>query len=78
MWHNAPLVEALGSSTGVEVIEVMGGYMARNDSLVAAPCERLVAFPEDKRPVARSGTWATIRRAERRGIPVDLRPLRSA
>lgn len=51
-------------------------YMNRNEMLVGPPTDLLVAFPETKQHVQRSGTWATIRRARKRQIPVELYPLR--
>ena len=57
-----------------EVIYVEGGYMKRNDSLVEA-AGRLLAFPKTANEVLRSGTWATIRRARKAGVPVLMFPL---
>lgn len=45
--------------------------MERNDAIVAA-ADVLVAAPETDREVQRSGTWATVRRARRKGIPVVM------
>lgn len=48
-------------------------YMTRNDGLVAPPCELLVAFVLAGESYYRSGEWATINRARRRGVDVQLR-----
>jgi hypothetical protein len=43
-------------------------YMDRNDRLVnhpVYPCDCLLAFPNQKEEILRSGTWATIRRARK-------------
>lgn len=58
------------------VVPVAGGYMARNDVLVAEPATELVAIPKTSREENRSGTWSTVRRARKRGIPVSIQPLR--
>lgn len=50
-------------------------YMLRNDILVGEPTEVLVAFPETLNEELRSGTWATIRRANKRGITIKWCPL---
>jgi hypothetical protein len=42
--------------------------LKRNDDLVVF--DHLVAAPAETTPQLRSGTWATIRRAERRGIQI--------
>ncbi len=47
-------------------------FMARND--VLAQADELLAFPR-RRTFYRSGTWATINRARKRGKPVWLFPL---
>jgi predicted Rossmann fold nucleotide-binding protein DprA/Smf involved in DNA uptake len=57
-----------------KVIEVPGGYMARNDAIVAHS-DVLLAFPRTREEVVRSGTWATIRRARKAGVEVRLYPL---
>jgi hypothetical protein len=70
---------------GVDTLESMGAsvvyasaastqalaYMARNDALVDA-ADELWAFPESSTEAIRSGTWATIRRARKKGIPVYI------
>ena len=49
-------------------------YMARNERMVLyADC--LIAFPETITEQLRSGTWATIRRARRAGLNVEMYPL---
>lgn len=57
-----------------KVIEVPGGYMVRNDAIVAHS-DVLLAFPQTCTEVLRSGTWATIRRARKAGVEVHLFPL---
>lgn len=57
-----------------EVIEVPGGYIARNDAIVAHS-DILLAFPRTRQEVLRSGTWATVRRAHKAGVEVRLFPL---
>lgn len=52
-------------------------YMLRNDAIVAA-ADLLVAFPETAAGSLRSGTWATVRRARRAGVPVLIFPLSEA
>lgn len=49
-------------------------YMARNDKMIEL-ADHLIAFPETSKEVLRSGTWATIRRARKKGIPIDIYPL---
>jgi hypothetical protein len=44
-------------------------YLERNQAIVAA-VDRLIAAPAEDREILRSGTWATIRHALRKGIPV--------
>jgi hypothetical protein len=53
----------------VEVVEMPPGtdYMDRDDELIRRSDE-LMAFPNRTRTL-RSGTWATVRRAEGKGIP---------
>jgi hypothetical protein len=57
-----------------EVRYITDGYMKRNDSLVAS-ASRLIAFPKTADEELRSGTWATIRRARKAGVPVLMFPL---
>jgi hypothetical protein len=52
-------------------------YMNRNDDLVYA-CERLIAFPATRAVRIRSGTWATVRRARRLDMPIEIWPLSEA
>jgi hypothetical protein len=75
-WHNESLV-SFGREQGWTIEYVPGGYMPRNDRTVEL-ADELHAFPETPVPVLRSGTWATIRRAERKGIPVHFLPLTHA
>lgn len=53
---------------------VPGGHLKRDDRIVYHS-DVLVAFPKTRNEVMRSGTWATIRRARKKGIPVKLWPL---
>jgi len=46
-------------------------YLARNHDIVDA-VEVLVACPREATEVQRSGTWATVRYARKRGVPVKL------
>ena len=71
--HNEHLVR-IARIHGREVVEVPGGYLARNDRIVASS-DVLVAFPRTENEELRSGTWATIRRARRAGIQIRLHPL---
>lgn len=59
-----------------EVIEMPDGssYMDRNEKMLDNG-ERVIAFPRGGREKLRSGTWATVRRAEKRGYEVNLHPL---
>lgn len=56
----------------VDVIVMAPGtsYMDRNDEMIRLATE-LMAFPNRPRQV-RSGTWATVRRAETKGIPLKV------
>ena len=49
-------------------------YMARNDRLVEY-ADVLLAFPLTEEEEVRSGTWATVRRARKVGIPVEIYPV---
>lgn len=49
-------------------------YMDRNDRIIAE-IDRLLAFPKTATEELRSGTWATVRRAREKGIPVEIYPL---
>lgn len=49
-------------------------YMDRNQELVSQVID-LTAFPRENEEQLRSGTWATVRRARERGIPVEIRSL---
>jgi hypothetical protein len=62
----------------VDRVEMIpGGYMKRNDVLVAH-ADVLLAFPKTPQEELRSGTWATIRRARKAGVEVRLFPLSEA
>jgi hypothetical protein len=56
---------------------VDGGYMKRNDRIVFHS-DILFAFPKTSIEQKRSGTWATVRRARRKGIPIFFFPLNGA
>ncbi len=70
---------------GTEVEDAMPGkhpadsYMIRNTQMVGPPCTCLVAFPlkaaEPRNFRAGGGTWATVRRARKRGLPIYIVPL---
>lgn len=47
-------------------------YMVRNEAIVAVATEMMAAPSGLERDNPRSGTWATIRRARARGIPVKV------
>lgn len=59
---------------GLRFRECFGGYMIRNDALVAAS-PVLVAFPKTPHEIQRSGTWSTVRRARTAGLEIQLHPL---
>jgi len=46
-------------------------YMVRNQAIVDA-ADILVAIPKEKDEILRSGTWATIRRARKKKIPIYI------
>ena len=51
-------------------------YMDRNQVMVDL-ADHLIAFPRTSNEELRSGTWATIRRARNKGIPIEIIPLDS-
>lgn len=59
-----------------EVIEMPENttYMDRNEKMLDHG-DMVVAFPYGEAEVLRSGTWATVRRAEKRGYPVHIYPM---
>lgn len=77
-WHNRDVVQ-WAFEREFEIIMAPGkdtvrdAYMARNDMMVNL-LTKLFAFPTTPERM-RSGTWATIRRARRRGIPVHYTEL---
>lgn len=80
-WHNTGLVYAAQFDPSTTVVRApakptaSASYMARNDMLVAPEhCTHLLAFPVTPTP-ARSGAWATIRRATAHDHCVLIRPL---
>lgn len=62
-------------------VDRSASYMARNDAMVAhgpAYDMTLQAFPLTKTEQLRSGTWATVRRARKFGVPdILITPLSS-
>lgn len=60
---------------GYRIVEYPAGRdpLARNQEIVAA-VDILIAAPEKDLEELRSGTWATIRYARKRGIPIILLP----
>ena len=46
-------------------------YIERNHDIVDS-CDLLIAAPESDREVLRSGIWATVRYARKKGIPIML------
>lgn len=73
LMYNQDLV-SLAKSEGCEITRVEGGYLKRDDAMVKG-ADLLIAFPNSMREELRSGTWATIRRAWKRGVPVRYLPL---
>jgi hypothetical protein len=55
---------------GYTRIRPQAPYMVRNQAIVDA-VDRLIAAPSVPE-ILRSGTWATVRRARRRGIPITI------
>jgi len=53
-------------------VELPASYTVRNQAIVDT-CAMLIACPQqwplNPRPFYRSGTWSTVRKAERKGIP---------
>jgi hypothetical protein len=75
--HNTGLYQQLSSMAPDRVrtpFEVPGSYMDRNDAVIANST-RLLAFPETKTELQRSGTWATVRRARKARMDVAIVPL---
>jgi len=66
-----PTVEAKRAFTPADHTLPALSYMDRNQAIVDA-CDALVATPKEGFEELRSGTWSTIRRARRRGIPVHI------
>lgn len=78
--YNYPLLTWANRHVPQEQLDVRlirGGYMKRNDALVAH-ADVLLAFPAFPGERRRSGTWATVRRARALGIPVHIFPLSKA
>jgi hypothetical protein len=77
-FNDAVAVEAARRSDIVEYAPAgltnADAYMNRNERMVLY-ADKLIAFPETATEEMRSGTWATIRRARRAGLDVDLHPL---
>ena len=57
-----------------ELVPVVGGYLKRDEALVTYG-DVLIAFPSTTKWQPRSGTWATIRRANLIDIPICIIPL---
>lgn len=78
--HNWVLAAEWEGRGGTEVFHARSGrnaadsYMRRNDLLVAL-ADIVVAFPKTETEEIRSGTWATIRRARKAGVTLQLYPL---
>lgn len=75
---------AVGADLEAERLATIDGYttipypagrdpLARNQEIVAA-VDILIAAPEKDLEELRSGTWATVRYARKRGIPIILLP----
>lgn len=50
------------------------GFLRRN-AMLALSCTHMLAFPRFASEEQRSGTWATVRRAQFNGVPVLVTPL---
>lgn len=84
--HYAAGVEAakrIAAANGTDLVVKLGpneakteeaGLLRRND-ILACSCTHMIAFPRHRPEEQRSGTWATIRRAQRLARPVKLVPL---
>jgi predicted Rossmann fold nucleotide-binding protein DprA/Smf involved in DNA uptake len=77
--HNHLLVQAVLRMTPPPVVDVeympgMTDAMDRNDRMIFLG-EALYAFPASAQEEQRSGTWATIRRARKKQIPIYYFPL---
>ncbi len=58
-----------------EIVHTQLPPLARN-GVILDHCDRLIAFPLHEEHLGkRSGTWATVRRARARGIPVEIHVL---
>lgn len=60
-----------------EIDPVDGGYLVRNDRIIFFS-DVLFAFPKTPVEQKRSGTWSTVRRARKKGIPIFYFPLNGA
>lgn len=65
---------AIELCTSIEYMPMFTSYMQRNDRIVELS-DILIAFPKAETEELRSGTWATIRRARKKGIPVFIHPV---
>lgn len=72
LWFNEKLL-ADAKQWG-HVVEKYRSYMLRNDGLIKY-ADTLIAFPRSAIEERRSGTWATVRRARKAGIPVEIHAL---
>lgn len=75
LMHNEKLIELVRDWPNVDVIYVAGGYLKRDDEIVANS-DLLAAFPKTLNEERRSGTWATIRRGEAAELDIRKWPLR--
>jgi hypothetical protein len=71
--HNYEVVRR-AHAIRADVQAVEGGYMDRNDRLVSY-ADVVAAFPAKINEALRSGTWATVRRARTRDVPILITPL---
>lgn len=77
---NAPFDERADEyCTGFEQLTTTGPvskrYLARNTRMLELCTGHVLAFPKSNKEELRSGTWATIRRARKLDLPVDIHPL---
>lgn len=74
LMHNEALVSLVRDWPNVEVKEIAGGYLKRDDAIVENT-DLLAAFPRTTREERRSGTWTTIRRGSTAGVDLRTWPL---
>lgn len=74
-WHNENIVKWCSHRDFVlEFMPRHTTYMDRNQVKVDL-ADVLIAFPKRDGEVLRSETWATVRRARKKGIPIHIFPL---